>query len=263
MWQKIVKNRGIEDFARVDFKQLNIFNTKSRKRIPKNCKRAIAMIFPYRNEKAFCGNISAYCAVEDYHVVVRKKTEEIIEKLKEKWPEYEFVPFVDASPIDEIDMCLTAGLGVKGENSLLITPKYGSYVFIGEILTDMPVECVKYAHKSCIHCGRCKNACPGGAICEKGIKREKCASFISQKKGELTKEEEDILKKAHTVFGCDICQRVCPMNKNIKIGGNLFDDNIINTVTYENIDNLYKKRAFGFRGKKVLERNLKIYFEQV
>ena len=110
----------------------------------------------------------------------------------------------------------------------------------------------------CIDCGLCAKACPGGAIgC--GVITEKCASHISQKKGELTLEETDILARAHTVFGCDICQTVCPMNKKVEEAPNLFSDDIFSTVTAENVENIYKSRPFGWRGLKVLQRNMEIY----
>ena len=89
----------------------------------------------------------------------------------------------------------------------------------------------------------------------------KCASHISQKKGELTEAETAILKKAKTVFGCDICQKVCPHNTGIEESENLFSDNIINTVEKDTVAAVYKSRAFGFRGLKTLERNLEIYAE--
>ena len=216
------------------------------------------MIFPYFNKSAFSGNISAYCAVADYHTVVGMKLKSICHNLVEKYPGYSFVPFVDASPVDEVDMCVKAGLGVKGKNSLLITPQFGSWVFIGEILTDMPFDTVCYEDKGCLDCGLCAKACPGGAVgC--GVITEKCASHISQKKGELTQEETDILARAHTVFGCDICQTVCPMNKKVEEAPNLFSDDIFSTVTAENVENIYKSRPFGWRGLKVLQRNIEIY----
>lgn len=258
MVEKVLYQHQIYHFGVVNFQHLNIFPTRSAARIPAGCQCALAMVFPYCNKSAFCGNISAYCAVADYHIVVGEQLKSICRQLKEIYPQYRFVPFVDASPVDEVDMCVKAGLGVRGRNSLLITPWWGSFVFIGEILTDMPMECVCREEKGCIGCGRCERACPGGALSGGRVNRDRCASAISQKKGRLSDEETAILKKSGCVFGCDICQTVCPMNKGKECGENMFSGDIISTITRENVENLYKKRAFGFRGLKVLQRNLDI-----
>ena len=85
-------------------------------------------------------------------------------------------------------------------------------------------------------------------------------ALSAKKKGRLTDEEVEILKKSGSVFGCDVCQKVCPMNKNAKQERNLFSDDIIATVTRENVESLYKQRAFGFRGLKTLQRNLDILY---
>lgn len=252
----------IYHFGRVSFQHLNIFNTRSKARIPADCAAAIAIIFPYYNKSAFGGNISAYCSLQDYHTVVMEQLKSICEELSAKYPGHSFVPFVDSSPVDEVDMAVKAGLGVKGDNSLLIHPEFGSYVFIGEILTTLPLETTCCEDKGCLHCGRCAAACPGSAISRGKVDTDSCASHISQKKGELTEEERKILSRAHTVFGCDICQTVCPMNRKVEERENLFSDDIISTITHENVENLYKIRPFGWRGLPVLKRNLDIYFNK-
>lgn len=257
--EKLLKTFNLKAFGLVSFQHLNIFEVRSRARIPQNAATAIAIIFPYYNKRAFSGNISAYCAVQDYHIVVMEQLKSICNALKTAYPQYSFEPFVDSSPIDEVDMAVKAGLGVKGKNSLLITEKWGSYVFIGEIITDMPASAVVHPQKSCIGCGRCAAACPGGATGNFAVNKERCASHISQKKGELTEWETYILKRAKTVFGCDICQKVCPHNKNLAEETNLFSSDIMPLVERETVADIYKHRAFGFRGLKVLERNLEIY----
>lgn len=257
--QKVLSMHNIYHFGCVSFQHLNILDVRSKARIPDNCTGAIAIIFPYYNKNALGGNMSAYCAVADYHTIVGMQLKSICSALSEKYPDHRFVPFVDASPVDEVDMCVKAGLGVRGRNSLLITPDWGSYVFIGEILTTLPLENTTcFENKGCLDCGLCAKACPGGAITD-GVCTEKCASHISQKKGELTEQETDILRRAKTVFGCDICQTVCPMNRNIQEKENLFTGDIFSTLTAENVEKVYKSRPFGWRGLKVLQRNLEIY----
>ncbi|MBR2028474.1 MAG: epoxyqueuosine reductase [Oscillospiraceae bacterium] len=268
--KNVLKKYNLADFSAVSFQHLNIFDVRSKQRIPQNAASVIVIIFPYYNNCTCGGNISAYCAVSDYHIVVMEQLKSICADLAQQYPQHSFVPFVDSSPIDEVDAAVKAGLGVKGANSLLITPKYGSFVFIGEIVTDMETETVLCTDKGCLNCGLCTKACPGGALCSGFVDKEKCASFISQKKQELTEEQRQILKRAKTVFGCDICQKVCPHNKKVLAGdkeaaaGNtLFCDDVFATVTKENVEAVYKDRAFGFRGLKVLQRNLEIYGEAV
>lgn len=282
--EKLLKSMDLEAFSLVSFQHLNTFDVRSKQRIPQNAKTVAAIIFPYYNKSAFCGNISAYCSVADYHIVVMAQLKSIISALEKAYPDNIFVPFVDSSPIDEVDLAVKGGLGVKGQNSLLITEKWGSFVFIGEIVTDLECDTVLYDYKSCMGCGLCRKNCPGGAIEEctaegetaagaNSVKAEsryrvetnRCASFISQKKQELTEQQLEILSKAKTVFGCDICQKVCPHNKAVfekDMEQNLFSGDILSTVTKENVAQIYRERAFGFRGLKVLERNLEIYEKQ-
>lgn len=256
--ENILKSHKISHFGFVSFQHLNILPVRSRRRIPHNCTRAVAMVFPYYNKSAFGGNISAYCSVRDYHTVVMMQLKSICEARRRKYPGHSFVPFVDSSPVDEVDMAVKAGLGVKGRNSLLITPHSGSWVFIGEILTTLPLPTTCFENPGCLDCGLCRKACPGGAIAE-GVCTEKCASHISQKKGTLTEEETHILSKARTVFGCDICQTVCPMNRNISESENLFTEDIQNTIDPATLPRVYKSRPYGWRGLATLQRNLAIY----
>ena len=102
--------------------------------------------------------------------------------------------------------------------------------------------------------------CPTGAILEDyKIDNEKCLSHITQKKGELTESEVESIREAGLVWGCDICQKICPMNKNKKeTYMESFKTNIVKELSKENVDEIFKSRAFGFRGKKVLHRNLDI-----
>ena len=265
---EVLKKYNLADFSVVSFQHLNTFDVRSKQKIPQNCKAAIVAIFPYYNNCASGGNISTYCAVNDYHHVVMVQLKSICEDLAAKYPANSFVPFVDSSPVDEVDLAVKGGLGIKGSHSMLITKNWGSFVFIGEILTDLDVDTVLCEVKTCSDCGLCAKACPGNAINKGCIDTQRCASFISQKKQELTEEQTQILKAAKTVFGCDICQNVCPHNKPILDGKsefanreNLFSKDILNTVTKENVAQIYKERAFGFRGLKVLERNLELYYQ--
>ena len=106
----------------------------------------------------------------------------------------------------------------------------------------------------CIHCGECTRACPGNAIRDGRIDKEKCLSYITQKKGELTEEEKRMIKESGCIWGCDICQNVCPLNKGAgKTDINEFRET---AVPRAESDTRIEGRAFAWRGEKVIKRNI-------
>lgn len=254
--QCTITEYGFASFADV----LPLLECRAKARIPQRAKSVIVCLFPYHVAEPRRRNISRYAMVEDYHIVAGNMLKAACERLKSAFPENEFVFFTDNSPIREVSSAVRAGLGVLGKNGLLIHPKYGSFVFIGEIVTDLTVPGAK-ANGMCIGCGRCAAACPAGAISPEGIDRERCLSHITQKKGTLTPEEETLVRKGNSLWGCDICQEVCPYNHGIpetEIAA--FQENIIPYVDYHEIGELVKTRAFGFRGSGVIRRNYEILY---
>ncbi|MBQ7816640.1 MAG: DUF1730 domain-containing protein, partial [Oscillospiraceae bacterium] len=96
--KQVMEKYNLADFSVVSFQHLNTFEVRSKQRIPQNAKSAIALVFPYYNKCACGGNISTYCAVNDYHQVVMAQLKSICDDLKQKYPQNAFEPFVDASP---------------------------------------------------------------------------------------------------------------------------------------------------------------------
>lgn len=227
-------------------------------------KTAIVCLFPYFTGES-AGNLSLYARSRDYHIVIKEKLRVLSSFIKTLSPDASFDIFADIGPLVDRKLAYRAGLGFYGKNSMLINPDFGSYFFIGYILTDILLESDSPLGTNCLSCNKCILACPGGALKEK-FDISKCASHISQKKGALTKEEENILKKSKSVFGCDICQRVCPHNNISKTAMKEFSEDLIFSVTLEDIEALsnrafmrkYKDRAFSWRGREVLVRNLHI-----
>lgn len=263
--KRILNDMAMPKFGIAPFCAVNdrLIPCRAIKRIPENSKSVIIFAFPYRFKKE-SGNISCYASVSDYHPIVLSMLENLIVTLNENFKENKFEAFCDNSPIPEVYTAAISSLGVIGKNGLLITPNYGSFVFLGEIITDLEVPSTQNKIKSCIGCGLCEKLCPGKAIQNFKINKETCVSDISQKKKELNSLEEKLLIKADTVWGCDICQDCCPMNNSFK-PTNLkpFLNGIKQTLTLDEVldDNFLEKnsdRAYLWRGKKVLERNLRI-----
>ncbi len=228
-------------------------------RLPQNPKSIVVACFPYLlpEENYADSNISKYAVVTDYHDVASARLERACEELKKLFPENSFVPFADNSPIPEVRAALASGLGALGQNSLLITEKYGSYVFLGEIVTDLELDAIDAQTVSCIGCGKCSSVCPAKAIGENGIDSRKCLSAITQKKGSLTAEETELMINCGCVWGCDICQDICPMNKNAAV--TQIEEFLINPIPVLSDATPLDGRAYAWRGKKVIGRNLSIF----
>lgn len=242
---------------------------------PKNtiedAKSIIVCAFPYYIGEKEDSNISKYCYGKDYHIVAREKLQEICDYLSEEIKGFEYKLFVDNGPLVDRHLAYLSGIGYFGINNNIITDEYGSYVFIGYIINNYQFMADEPLPKTCIKCGKCVKYCPGNAILGNfELNPKRCLSYITQKKGELSEEEKDMLKSNGKVFGCDICQDVCPHNKNIpNTNISEFKEDIINKLDYEEINEIsnkefkrrYNDRAFSWRGKNIIKRNLEIIME--
>lgn len=235
--------------------------------IPDNTKSVIVCAFGYYagEEK---GNISRYARGADYHFVAKEKMEPMCDFLKENG--FFAEAFADTGVLNERLLANLSGLSFFGKNRMAINEKLGSYFFIGYILTDCELEADAPNTKSCKECGKCIEVCPLGALAQDGFCEEKCLSYITQKKGELSGEEKEALRKTGMIWGCDLCQTVCPHNKGIEETDiEEFKNDLIHELKIdESLSNkefkeLYGDRAFSWRGKKVLERNQKIIFGDI
>ncbi len=227
----------------------------------------ILFLIPYFH--GFPENISAYAAAEDYHLFVKELYERIGSALASLMPTYRFWMFADHSPIDERHAAVRAGLGVFGKNGLLLTEKYSSFQFIGEIITDAPTELLGEVTlsemKGCLSCGKCLSSCPTGILRGEG---EDCLSAITQRKGDLTEENIALMRKENTAWGCDACQRCCPYTERALKEGTIytpipfFRENRIEALTPTVLsamdEETFRRRAFAWRGRKTAERNAAI-----
>jgi epoxyqueuosine reductase len=225
-------------------------------------KSVIIYLLPYYAGE--CENLSIYASSLDYHLAIKEINDGLISLLKKSFPDSGVKGYGDHSPIDERHAALIAGLGIQGDNGLLINESYGSYIFVGDLVTDIEPELLgaelPMPYAGCEGCGACKKACPTGILRGEG---SDCLSAITQRKGELTEDEKSLMISHNILWGCDLCQSSCPHNKNPKITPvEFFHRDRIPCLTREILDNMtdedFEKRAFAWRKRKTIERNLDI-----
>ena len=226
---------------------------------------SVVALFPYfvADEP---GNISMYARGLDYHAVAEEKLT-VLEKELCRLGATETRIHVDKGELNDRDAAFSAGLGFYGQNGMLICEEYGSYFFIGQVVHNLELEPDTPMDRDCLQCGRCERECPAKALRGCKVDAEKCASAISQKRGELLDEEIRLIKNGGLCWGCDVCQRVCPHNRGLKTTAMPeFLCDRITELKKSDIDGLsnrefkekYGKYAFSWRGKSVLARNLDI-----
>lgn len=254
-----LKNENIFEFAAVPFSDLRVTDERRVERMGFEPKTAVVFLMPYYMpcEKT---NISFYAHSRDYHFFIKELTARAKDAL-----DCEFACFADTSPVDEVGAALVSGLGCAGINGLIINERYGSYVFIGEFFFSKDINDGffegaerKPARPECLECGACIKACPTGGINDRSI----CLSFINQKK-RIDENEIEIIKKSELVWGCDECQKICPMNRCEETPIEFFRENRVEILNREVIDEMissgeFEKRAYSWRGEAVIKRNAEI-----
>lgn len=203
----------------------------------------------------------------DYHDILKDRLNKLIKVIQEKATtndEITFKPMVDTGELIDVAVAQRAGLGFIGKNGLLITEEYGSYVYLGEIITNIPFEPDTPIESKCGDCTKCIDLCPTTALLGDGrMNGKKCLSYQTQTKDMMPLEYRSKIRTI--IYGCDICQQVCPYNKGKDF--HLHDEmepdpDIVNPllVPLLTISNRDFKETFGplagsWRGKKPIQRN--------
>lgn len=271
MIRDILEKHKIFHFAAVPSSVCSAANRRLYDGIPEGCS-VIFALFPYYTMPDPYP-LSRFAAVRDYHSFAENVFCEVCGYICEKYPDAYARGFSDHSPFCERDGAAAAGLGIVGEHGLLINREHSSFVFIGEVVTSLDlmqltaegIDCGDGEISFCEKCGACAAACPGG--CAGEARRDTCASAINQKKGELSDSEIAVMQKSGYIWGCDVCQNVCPHTVKAVHDGTIqtpiefFKHNTLSGDVGEILDltdEEYKSYPFSWRKREIMIRNIKI-----
>jgi len=160
------------------------------------------------------GRVARYAWGEDYHVVVREKLRVMVDQMRGEMEEpFEVRICVDTAPIVEREIATSAGLGWIGKNTLVLDSKLGSYFFLGEILTTLDLAPDEPVADHCGSCTACLDACPTKAFPKPyEMDASRCISYLTiEHRGDISKPFQEMM--GDWIFGCDVCQEVCPFNR--------------------------------------------------
>ncbi|HEY0009932.1 MAG TPA: tRNA epoxyqueuosine(34) reductase QueG [Tepidisphaeraceae bacterium] len=158
------------------------------------------------------GRVARYALGDDYHEHITVRLRKLADWMRTTWPDTECKAAVDTAPVLERELAQRAGIGWQGKNTCVIHPKIGSWIFLGEIFTSLALPADAPATDHCGTCQRCIEACPTDAITAPyQLDASKCISYLTiEHRTEIRPELKE--KIGDWVFGCDICQDVCPFN---------------------------------------------------
>lgn len=200
----------------------------------------------------------------DYHDILREKLRLLEAFIKEKRPDALMKSMVDTGELSDRAVAERAGIGWSGKNCAIITPEFGSYVYLGEMITTLSFEPDTPLEDNCGTCNKCVEVCPTGALVQGGqLDSNKCIAFLTQTKGFLA--EEYRTKLGNRLYGCDTCQTVCPENKgkNFHLHPEMEPDpEIVKpklkpllTISNREFKENFGKISGSWRGKKPIQRN--------
>lgn len=214
--------------ATMNYMEKNFSKRKDVREILPNAKSVISLALNYytpdnhSNEKNV-GKVSRYAWGKDYHLVIWQKLDVLETELKQLEPELETISYVDTGPVMDKVWAVKSGLGWMGKHTNIINPNIGSWFFIANIITNYEFEYSEMITDHCGTCTACLDACPTNAIVQEYVvDANKCISFQTiENKSEIPDELKG--KFENWIFGCDICQDVCPWNNKFSISTQLKD----------------------------------------
>lgn len=237
-----------------------------------NACTVIVCAVSYKNEASMAipsrehPGVASYAIVEDYHVTIKNMLFQLMCSIKERYPQVGGRYFTDSAPVFEKAWGEVAGIGVRGKNSLLINPRLGSFILLGEVIIDD--ECTEYSSSLtddiCGKCTLCMDACPNGAIVSpRVIDARRCISCLTI---EMPACESDRTMTRNAIFGCDICQSVCPHNRRAPMHVNPRFDPVADpstmtrefweNITQEEFDRLFARTPMTRAGLENIKKHL-------
>ena len=250
-----------------EFEEQDINKRLDARNLFPKCKSIIAIGVPYgegykRPLTLTKGLLSVSSYGEDYHRKVKFILNNLAENIK-KYIDFEFVPCVDTTPLLDREICKNAGIGQYGKNSLLISNNYGSFINLGYLLTDIEIEnnTVIKTVDICGDCDICVKSCPNNAISKDGgINSQKCVSNLTQTKKYIPVEFRRNMR--NQIYGCDVCQLVCPKNKkHLEVPATEDYSNLqvdleeLLVISKSGFKNKYGSLSGSWRGKNIWKRN--------
>lgn len=234
---------------------------------------AIALAYPTRLRKRpeltklKRGQFARASWGEDYHFILQRKMAALVDaihQLTDQDPDVRFKPMVDTGELMDVVVAQRAGLGFIGKNGLLITKKFGSFVYLGEIITNLELAPDEPMACQCGDCTRCLDFCPTQALIGNGqLNAKRCLSYQTQAKGLMAEEFRPKIR--NIIYGCDICQLVCPFNKKknehrhpeMEPDPDVVQPELRPMLDMSNREfkDRFGKLAGSWRGKKPLQRN--------
>lgn len=210
--------------------------------------------YPHESPPRVCTNavrIAKYAVGVDYHRVLQQRLERLLEWLEQELPGHQWWMGIDSAPLLERAYAVAAGIGFWGRNTMVITPRVGSYYFLALILTTAELPVDPPITGTCGNCTRCLDACPTGALVTPYVlDARRCISYLTiEKKSALNEHEKKSI--GEWIFGCDICQDVCPYNKKPVLTS--FKEFRDGSILHEFTD---PKVFLGFASNRALTREL-------
>lgn len=260
----------IENNIYTEFEETDIYKRIDPKLSFKDCQSIIVIGISYNVDykkmdlDILKGKLSKSSWGLDYHKLLGDKMESLIQEINKK-VDFDYKAFVDTGPLVDRELAKKSGLGYYGKNCSIINEEYGSFIFLGYILTDLSIEGeASLVEDACVDCDLCIRACPTNALeAPYRLNPMRCISYLTQTKDIIP--EELLAKMANNIYGCDTCQSVCPKNKGVKKSihkefipektNGIVDIEELLSMSNRQFKEKYGSMAGSWRGKNILKRN--------